>query len=397
VNVSGQALEGIRVVDAGTLFAGPAITSYLSDFGADVLKIEHPNGDSSRRNGHTKDGVALWWKYAARNKRAMTLDYSQPEGRDVFLKIAKDVDIIVENFRVGTFERWGLSYEELSRENPGLILVRVTGFGQVGPMAHRAGFGTLAEAMSGFAYSTGQPDGPPTLPPFGLADSITGMMGAFAAMVALRARDATGKGQVIDLAIIEPILHVLGPQIPVYEAMGIVDERPGNRSVINAPRNTYLTKDGRWVAVSTSAQNIAERVARLVGRPDFVEQPWFATGTGRVAHVEEIDGAVAEWVAQRTADEVVAEFEKAEAAVAMVYSVADVVKDPQYAALGTVVRLPDSELGEVALPNVPFRLSETPGRLRWPGRPKSQDTEDVLTSLDYGAADIERLRESRVI
>jgi len=397
VSRSRQALEGVKVVDAGTLFAAPAVASYLSDFGADVLKIEHPRGDSTRRNGHTKDGVAFWWKYASRNKRAMTLNYSTPEGRDIFLEIAKGVDIIVENFRTGTFEKWGLGYEELSKENPGLILVRVTGFGQIGPMARRAGFGTLAEAMSGFAYSTGQPDGPPTLPPFGLADSIAGIMGAFASMVALRARDTTGRGQVVDLAIIEPMLHVLGPQIPVYDALGIVDGRPGNRSVHNAPRNTYLTKDGRWVAVSTSAQNIAERVARLVGRSDLIGQPWFATGAGRVAHVEEVDGAVANWVSQRTADEVIAQFEAAEAAASLVYSVADVMEDPQYRALGTIVRLPDSELGEVALPNVPFRMSDTPGELRWPGRPKSANTAEVLGNLGYSADEMDRLRERGVI
>lgn len=390
-------LSGVRVIDAATVFAGPLGATFLADYGADVLKIEHPGGDSSRRNGHSKDGVSLWWKTIARGKRAMTLYLGSGEGREIFLRLAESADVIVENFRPGTFERWGLDYATLSRGNPGLILARVTGFGQAGPMAERPGFGTLAEAMSGFAYSTGQPDGPPTLPPFGLADGIAAMTTAFAIMVALHARARTGHGQVIDLAIIEPILHMLGPQIAVYDALGLVDERQGNRSVHNAPRNTYRTSDDRWVAISTSAQSVAERVMRLIGRQEFIDEPWFGTGRGRFAHVEELDAAVRQWIGARTADEVVARFERAQAAVALVGSVADVVRDPQYQALGTITRLPDDELGHVTMANVPFRLSGTPGRIRWPGRAKGADTERVLSELGIEGPRVDELRARGVI
>ena len=264
-----RALEGIRVLDISTLFAGPLAATFLADFGADVLKIEHPRGDPARSHGHSKDGIGLWWKMLARNKKAITLYLGSPAGQEIFRELVKDADVVIENFRPGTLERWGLGYEQLSAINPRLVLARVTGFGQVGPYARRPGFGTLAEAMSGFAHMTGQPDGPPTLPPFGLADGIAALATAYAVLVALRARDAIGHGQVIDLAIIEPILTVLGAQPTVYDQLGVIQQRTGNRSSNNAPRNTYRTADDKWLAVSTSAQSVAERVLRLVGRPEL--------------------------------------------------------------------------------------------------------------------------------
>ncbi|MEN3283879.1 MAG: hypothetical protein V7607_5019 [Solirubrobacteraceae bacterium] len=373
-----SALEGIKVIDVATLFAAPSAATLLGDYGAEVIKIEHPRGDPVRQHGPSVDGVNLWWKSLARNKRVVELYLGSPEGRDALLALVDDADVLIENFRPGTLERWGLGWEVLSQRNPRLVLARVTGFGQQGPMSHRAGFGTLAEAMSGFASVTGQPDGPPTLPPFGLADGIAGIMTAYAIMVALSARERIGRGQVIDVALIEPIMAVLGPQITEYEALGTIQPRLGNRSAHTAPRNTYRTRDRRWLAVSTSSHSVAERVMRLVGRSDVVEEPWFATGAGRVEHADELDAAVAEWIAMRDADEVISAFEDAEAAVAPIYDASDIVDDPQYAALQTVVRMPDDELGEVAMLNVPFRLSETPGRIRWPGRPQDADTDEVL-------------------
>ncbi len=278
-------LAGLRVVELATLFAGPLAATCLGDFGADVVKVEHPDRpDPSRGHGPSKDGVGLWWKLLGRNKRTITLDLSTPGGRDTLLRLAATADVIIENFRPGTLEKWDLGWEELSAANPRLVLARVTAFGQFGPYAHRPGFGTLAEAMSGFAAITGEPDAPPTLPPFGLADSIAALATAYAVMTALTARDRTGEGQVVDMAIIEPILTVLGPQPLWYDQLGYVQPRTGNRSANNAPRNTYRTADGDWVAVSTSAQSIAERVMRLVGRPDLIDEPWFATGRTRAAH-----------------------------------------------------------------------------------------------------------------
>ncbi|MFB7498097.1 CaiB/BaiF CoA transferase family protein [Streptomyces sp. NPDC056161] len=389
----GQPLHGLRVLDLATLFAGPLAATLLGDFGAEVIKIEHPRKpDPSRGHGPAKDGVGLWWKLLGRNKRTLTLDLSKPGGRATLLRLAATADVVVENFRPGTLEKWDLGWPELSAANPRLVLTRVTAFGQFGPYARRPGFGTLAEAMSGFAAITGEPDAPPTLPPFGLADSIAALATAYAVMTALAARERTGEGQVVDMAIIEPILTVLGPQPIWYDQLGHVQPRTGNRSQNNAPRNTYRTADGSWVAVSTSAQSVAERVLDLVGRPDLSTQPWFATGAGRAAHADVLDEVVGRWIAARTRDEVVAAFEKAEAAVAPVQDVRDVMTDPQYAALDTITTVDDPELGPLRMQNVLFRLSATPGSIRWAGRPHGADTVAVLTELGLTPADLDALR-----
>ncbi len=391
-------LAGIRVLDAATLFAGPLIGTFLGDFGADVLKIEHPRGDPIRGHGATKDGVPLWSKVVGRNKRAITLNFSKPAGQELLLQLVETADVLIENFRPGTLERWNLGPERLIEVNPRLILARTTGFGQFGPYANRPGFGTLAESMSGFAHVTGQPDGPPTLPPFGLADGIAGLAGTSAVMFALYHRDARGgKGQVIDLAIIEPILTILGPGPTVYDQLGLIQQRSGNRSINNAPRNTYRTRDGKWVAISTSTQSIAERVLRLVGRPEYIDEPWFKSGTERAKHADELDAAVGGWIEQRDLDDVVRTFEAAEAAVAPIYDVADVMNDPQYQALGSIVELPDPELGRVKMQNVLFRMLETPGRVKWPGRRLGEDNEAVYAELGVDPARLAALKEEDII
>jgi len=392
-HTQGGPLAGLRVLDLATLFAGPLAATMLGDFGAEVIKVEHPaKPDPSRGHGPSKDGIGLWWKLLGRNKRTITLDLSRPGGRETLLRLAATADVIIENFRPGTLEKWDLGWEELSAANPRLVLARVTGFGQFGPYAHRPGFGTLAEAMSGFAAITGEPGSPPTLPPFGLADSIAGLATAYAVMTALTARDRTGEGQVVDMAIIEPILTVLGPQPIWYDQLGHVQPRTGNRSANNAPRNTYRTADGSWVAVSTSAQSIAERVMRLVGRPDVIEEPWFATGADRARHAEILDEAVGAWIARRTRAEVLEAFEKAEAAVAPIQDVRDVMNDPQYEALDTITTIDDPELGPLRMQNVLFRLSATPGAIHWAGRPHGADTETVLAELGLTRPEIDALR-----
>ena len=386
-------LAGLRVLDLATLFAGPLAATLLGDFGAEVVKVEHPRQpDPSRGHGPSKDGIGLWWKLLGRNKRTITLDLSRPGGRATLLRLAAGADVIIENFRPGTLEKWDLGWEELSAVNPRLVLARVTAFGQFGPYARRPGFGTLAEAMSGFAAITGEPDAPPTLPPFGLADSIAALATAYAVITALNARERTGEGQVVDMAIIEPILTVLGPQPIWYDQLGHVQERTGNRSANNAPRNTYRTADGSWVAVSTSAQSVAERVMRLVGRPELVDEPWFATGADRARHADVLDAAVGTWIARHGRDEVLAAFEKAEAAVAPVQDVRDVMTDPQYRALDSVTTVDDPELGPLRMQNVLFRLSATPGAIRWAGRPHGADTRAVLGELGLTDTEIEALR-----
>jgi crotonobetainyl-CoA:carnitine CoA-transferase CaiB-like acyl-CoA transferase len=389
-------LQDLRVVDVSTLFAGPLAAMHLGDFGAEVIKVEHPTmPDPARGHGAAKDGHNLWWKTLGRNKRTVTLNLATEEGQELFTRLARTADVVIENFRPGTLERWNLGPEQLHEVNPGLVLARVTGFGQIGPYRRRPGFGTLAEAMSGFASLTGEPEGPPTLPPFGLADGVAALATAYAVMTALHARRSTGRGQVVDMALIEPILSILGPQITRWDQLGTVQPRRGNRSSDNAPRNTYRTADDRWVAVSTSAQSIAERVVRLVGHPELADQPWFRTGAGRVSHADELDEVVGAWVRAHTRDEVIEAFEKAEAAVAPIYDAADIVADPQYQALGTIHTVDDEDLGPIAMQNVVFRLSETPGSIRWAGRAHGADTESLLTEL--GVTDIEGLRERGVV
>ena len=392
-----QALENIKVIDIATLFAGPMAATMLADFGAEVIKIEHPkNGDPVRTHGSSKNGVGLWWKMLARNKKSVTLYLGSPEGQEIFKRMIADADVLIENFRPGTLEQWGLSYEELSKINPKLVLARVTGFGQIGPYATRPGFGTLAEAMSGFASITGTPDGPPTLPPFGLADGISALTTAFAIMTALNARTITGKGQVIDLAIIEPILTVLGPQVIAYDQLGEIQERRGNRSSNNAPRNTYETKDGKWVAISTSAQTIAERVMHLVGRPELVNEPWFASGAERAKHADELDEAVGSWIKLRTRAEVISEFEKAEAAVAPIYDITDIFKDEQFAALGTIKTVQDDELGPIKMQNILFRLSSTPGEITSAGPSLGKHTAEVLGKYGVSTSELTELKQKGI-
>ena len=299
--------------------------------------------------------------------RLATLDLSR--GRDVFLDLVRQHDVLVENFRPGTLERWGLGPDVLLEANPRLVIARVTAFGQVGPWSRRPGFGSLAEAMSGFAAVTGEPDGPPTLPPFGLADGITALATAYAVLVALRERDRSGAGQVIDMAIIEPILMMLGGGITAYQQTGYVQPRLGNRSSNNAPRNVYRTADGRWVAVSTSSQSIAERVLTLVGS----------------------------WIAARSLELVMEEFEKAEAAVGPVHDIRGIMTDPQYAALGTIVSVDDDELGPVQMQNVLFRLSESPGEIKWAGRPHGANTDEVLAEIGVTPDQVAALRAAGVV
>ena len=397
-------LHGIRVLDVSTVYAGPITAMLLGDYGADVLKIELPTGDPARTHGWSvrgRHGIqhGLWWKVIARNKAAMTLDVRTPEGRDILLRLVAEADVMTENFRPGVLEGWGLGPDELHAVNPGLVLLRTTGFGQDGPYARRRAFGSLAEAMTGFAHMTGQPDGPPTLPPFGLADGVAGVTGAFAVMTALHARErGDGRGQVIDLSLFEPLLGLMGPAPSAHDQLGVVPARQGNRSRNSAPRNTYRTRDGSWVAVSCGAASVAGRVLRLVGRPDLVEQPWFSSARERVAHVDELDGAVQAWIAERDLDTVVDAFEEAGAALFPVYDVAQLLADPQVQARDAVTTVDDEDLGPLQMQNVWFRLSRTPGRIRFPGRRLGQDTDAVLTErLGYTPEQVAALRKDGVV
>lgn len=393
-----QALDDLRVIDCATLFAGPTIATLLADFGADVIKVEHPRGDSLRTLGWSKDGHSLWWLIGARNKRGVTLKLSTEVGRDVMLRLVSTADVLIENFRPGTLERWGLGPDELHAVNERLVIVRTTGFGQTGPYRERAGFGTLAEAMSGFAHVNGYPDGPPTLPPFALGDGVAGLIGAAATMMALHERQRSGRGQVIDLAIYEPLFGLLGPQSAVYDQLGIVQGRTGNRAPFTAPRNAYRSRDGVWLALSASAQSIAERVMHLVGRPDIIDEPWFADHNGRVAHADELDDVIGAWIGERDADVVIAAFESAEAAIAPVYSIADLMNDPQVKARETITTFVHVELGPVQIPNVFPTLDRTPGSIRGLGPGLGEHNKDIYCDeLGFDTDDLASWRDSGVI
>ncbi len=386
--MSEGALAGLRVLDVSTILAGPFAAMLLADSGAGVIKVEHPRGDPLRTHGPSKDGHGLLWKQINRGKRCVTLDLSRTLGQEVLVRMAGQADVLIENFRPGVLEAWNLPYERLSAANPGLVMLRMTGFGQFGPYALRRGFGTLAESMSGFAAITGEADGPPTLPPFGLADCIAGLAGAYAVMTALHARAGAGAGQVIDMAIIEPILAVLGNQALVFDQLGEVQPRLGNRSTNNAPRNTYRTKDGRWVAVSTSADRVAGRVMELVGHPEVTGEPWFASGFGRAQHADLLDELVSAWIGERQQADVLAAFDAAGAAVSPVYSIDEAMSDPQYQALGTFTRMEDEDLGPITMQNALFRMSQTPPSVAFAGRRLGQDNTEVYEELGYDPGEL---------
>lgn len=392
-------LSGLRVIDAGVLFAGPVIGTLLGDFGADVIKVEHPRGDALRTLGWQKNGVSLWWAFVSRNKRLVSLNLSTQEGASLLRELVADADVLIESFRPGTFERWGLGPDVLHAINPRLVIVRVSGFGQTGPYSPRPGFGTVAESISGYAHINGQPDGPPTLPPFALGDGVASLFGTFATMFALYHRDMHhAPGQVIDLAIYEPLFWILGPQSLVYDQLGLVPGRTGSSTEWTAPRNVYQARDGRWLGMSASSQSIAERVMKLVGHPEVVQEPWFADHTGRIEHQQELDALIGGWIAEHTGAEVMAAFEAAEAVIGPIYSIADIFQDPQYLARETITTVEDPTLGQVRIQNAIPRLSATPGRVRHLGGELGQHNREILgEALGHSDADLERWREAGVV
>lgn len=391
-------LDGVKVIDAASLFAGPVIATMLGDYGADVIKVEHPTGDNLRRLGWQKDGVSLWWALIGRNKRSVTLKLSDPQGAEVMKRLLADADVLIENFRTGTMERWGLGWDVLHELNPNLVMVRTTGFGQTGPYKQRPGFGTLAESMSGYAHITGFPDGPPVLPSFALADGVAALTGTFATMMALWWRDRGGTGQMIDLSICEPLFWLLGPQASVYQQLGVVQDRTGNRIPWSAPRNAYKARDGRWLGLSGSAQSISERVMRLVGRPDLVEEPWFKDHSGRLTHQDELDEAIATWIADHDTEEVICAFEEQEAAIAPVLSIAEIVDDPQFIAREMITTVEHPVLGELQMQNVIPHLSATPGRIRHCGVELGAHNREILQGeLGYTDGELRSLAEAGVI
>ena len=356
-------LEGLRVVDAATVIAGPGCARYLADFGADVIKVERPGGDGTRAMGMVDpaDGVSLYFKLVNRGKRSVVLDLKSDEGRDAMRSLCGGADVLIENFRPGTLERLGLGPDVLLADNPKLVITRVTGFGQDGPYAGRAGFATLAEAMSGFAALNGEPDGGPLLPPIALTDEVTAMAAAFATMVAIH----SGVGQVVDVNLLESLFQCMGPLPAAYMVDGYQQPRLGSGISYSVPRGTWRCRDGKWVAVSTSAETVARRVMKLIG---FGDDARFTSSAGRIAHRDEIDAHLAQWCAERSLDEVLAAFEAVEAAAAPVYDMADIAADPHYHARGAW-----AEVGGITMQGLIARLSATPGRIPGPAHALGAD------------------------
>ena len=366
--MSEQALAGLRVIDLSTVLAGPNCARYLADFGADVIKVERPDTGDSLRNMAWRDpadGEGLWWRFVNRNKRTVDLDLKQEGDRDVFLRLVDSADVLVENLRPGILERLGLGPDVLLERNPRLVITRITGFGQTGPYASRPGFATIAETMGGVAAISGMPGGDPMLPAFALTDEVTGLVGAFATMVALH----SGRGQVVDVSLLESIFHLMGPLISVWLTRGELQERMGSGIPYTVPRGIYRCSDGRFIGLSTSSESVAQRVVALLGLDG---DDRFSSFDARVANRGPLEQAMREWCAARTQEQALAELTEADAAAGPVMDMKDIAEDPHYASRGAIISVEGTPMqGLIA------KLSGTPGAVRWRGRARDADGDDI--------------------
>lgn len=395
-------LKGLRVIDAGQMIAAPLSCTLLADFGADVVKIEHPaQGDAMRARPPEKDGKSLWWKVIDRNKRNITLNLSKPEGQEILKRLVKTADVLVENYRPGTFERWGLGYDVLSQINPGLVFVRVSGYGQTGPYAKRGGYGTVAEAFSGVPSFTGFPDGPPTLTSsFAMADSVAATFAAMATMFAIYERDqgGSGKGQVVDVSLYEPLFRLVEFQVIAFDQIGLVRERIGNRSTTDSPRNAYKTRDGRYITISASTQKSFDRLVEAMGMPELSRDERFTDGLKRQRNADALDDIMAGWFLRHDFDDALRILEAGEVVAGPILTIADIVKDPQYIARETITTVPDEDFQQVRMQNAIPRFSRTPGRVRHAGLGLGAHNQEIYRDeLGMSDAEIERLRALGVI
>ncbi|MBX3651104.1 MAG: CoA transferase [Burkholderiales bacterium] len=388
-------LDRLRVLDLSRLVAGNTLTQFLADFGAEVIKVEPPAGDTLRA-WKTKD-VQTNWKLYARSKKSLGLELRKPEARELLKKLVPSAQMFIESFRPGTLEKMGLGPDELLKLNPKLVIVRISGWGQDGPYSRRPGFGTLVEGMSGFASFNGFADREPVLPPMYLADTVAGLYGAAAAMAALREVETNGgKGQVIDLPLLDPLFAVLGPQAANYRLTGKVKPRTGSRSTNAGPRNAYRCKDGLYVCLSSSTQKMAERLFRSIGHPEFITDPRYATNEERVKHAEELDTVIGDFVAQRTQAENVAFFEEAEVTIGPIYDIRQIFEDPHFAAREILADYPDEDMGDFPMHHVVPRLSGTPAAIRSPAPKLGEHNESLLAEAGIDAAAYRRLLEAGI-
>ncbi len=395
-------LSGLRVIDAGQMIAAPLACTLLADFGADVVKIEHPTqGDAMRTRPPEKQGRSLWWKVIARNKRTITLNLSAPEGQALLKKLATTADLLVENYRPGTFERWGLGYDVLSALNPQLVFVRVSGYGQTGPYAQRGGYGTIAEAFSGIPSFTGFPDKPPTLSSsFAQADSIAATFAAMAAMFAIYERDqgGSGKGQEVDVSLYEPMFRLAEAQAIAYDQLQVVRERIGNRSTTDSPRNAYETRDSRYITISASTQKSFDRLVHTMGMAGLARDERFTDGFRRQRNADALDAIMAQWFRQHDLADAVRILDAGEVVSGPIYTIEDIFADPQYQARGNIVAVPDPDFGTVKMQSAVPRMTRTPGEVRHPGKALGADNEEIyLGELGMERAEFERLKALRII
>ena len=378
---SARPLDGFRVIELGTMVAGPFCGRMLADFGAEVIKVEMASGDPVRGMGKRVRGKSLYASSIFRNKKMVSIDLRTEKGRDLVRTLAAKADVLIENFRPGTMERWGLGYDALSRLNPRLVMVRISGFGQTGPYSMRAGYGVIGEAMSGMRHITGDPDRPPARVSVSLTDYITGLHAAYGAVMALLKRNETGKGQCIDAALYESAFNFMEPYVPAYEKLGFVANRTGSRLPNNTPNNLYTTRDGRYIHLAAVSEPTWRRLMQAIGRTDALEDPRFATLTTRSENEDAIDAMISAWAASRDLEEIDAILQEAGVPASRIYTMADVFADPHYAERGMLVDVPDDDLGNVRLANVVPRLSETPGRIDKAGGQPGADTRAVLAEL----------------
>jgi crotonobetainyl-CoA:carnitine CoA-transferase CaiB-like acyl-CoA transferase len=398
--MSSLPLEKVKVLDLSNLLAGPMLAMYLADFGADVIKVEQPSGgDEMRRWGRSKNGVGLFYKMINRNKKCVTLNLRSPKGQEIVRRLVAEVDVVVENFRPGRMEKWGLGYDTLRAINPGLVMVRVSGYGQSGPYSTRPGFGTIAEALSGCAAITGYSDDNPLLPSFGLGDGSAAIFGAFGTMLALfnRANNG-GKGQVVDVSLYEGLFTLLGPQVVDFDQLGVLQRRNGSRLPFVAPRNTFRTSDERWIAIAGSTQTTFERMARALGLDDMLSDPKFASNEQRITNCEELDERIQERIAHMSYAEAMQALVSSEAPAGPVNDVENFLDDPHFQARENVVSVDDDELGPIRMQNVVPKLTGTPGKVKWAGGKIGQFNKEIYAGLlKMSASEIGDLRQQGII
>lgn len=390
-------LDGLSVLDLSGMISGGFATMQLADHGADVVTVEHPDHEDPIRDWPPEvDGTSLWWKSLGRNKRCITLDLSTDEGRELALHLAEEADAVVENFRPGTLEEWGLGYEAFRAANEEIVMVRISGYGQTGPKSDRPGFGTVAEAISGFAHVNGWPDREPLLPPISLADMVAGLFAVQSLLFALYERERSGEGQVVDVSLYESLFRLFPGDVEKYDTLGEVNQRRGNHHPNAAPRNVYETTDG-YVALSASSPNIFADLADTIGHPELTEDERFATNAARVAHADELDEYIEGWTRERTTEEAIEQLEAGGAVVAPIYDVSDVFDDEQYAARDTIVEVDDEDVGPVRTPNTVPRFSRTDGAVEHMGPRHGEHTEEVLAEYGLSPERLAELREQGVL